>query len=147
MIRLFLVFIFIVSISLIRAQQADTAKRSVYNVLLIISNGHGISDLGCYGNAEIKTPNLDKLSADGIRMEHAYSASASTSANYAVILTGIMNHASGQYGLANGTDHFSVFPEIESLPVYLRKVGYRTARIGMLPLPADSVFLFSKPST
>ncbi|MCK5330077.1 MAG: sulfatase-like hydrolase/transferase, partial [Candidatus Marinimicrobia bacterium] len=37
------------------------------NVLLLISDDHGIDQLGCYGNSKINTPNLDKMAGEGVR--------------------------------------------------------------------------------
>lgn len=112
------------------------------NVVLIVANGHGRDDLGCYGSKIIKTPNLDRLAAEGVRMTNAYSSSASSSASRSEILTGMYNHATGQYGDAQSIHHFSVFPEIISLPVYLKQHGYRTGRIGSFLVAPESVFNF-----
>lgn len=45
------------------------------NLLFIYSDQHRKFDLGCYGNKEVITPNLDKLSESGIRFEHCCSNS------------------------------------------------------------------------
>lgn len=124
------------------SQDGDSVSRTRPNILLIISNGHGAADLGCGGKTCIKTPFLDQLATEGIRMENAYNSSACNSAIYTVILTGFVNHASGQYGKADGISHFSVFPEIKSLTYYLKRAGYRSAHIGIFPLAADSNFIF-----
>jgi len=38
------------------------------NILLIVSDDQGYSDLGCYGSTQVKTPNLDQLAAEGVRL-------------------------------------------------------------------------------
>jgi arylsulfatase len=51
---------------------ADTAFKP--NILLILADDLGWSDMGCYGG-EIKTPNLDALARDGVRFSQAYNSS------------------------------------------------------------------------
>jgi N-sulfoglucosamine sulfohydrolase len=126
-------------VSLSSAVHAQDTLRP--NIVLIVSDGHGKGDLGCYGNTIIKTPNLDKLANEGVRMTNAFSTSAG-SASYSVILTGLYNHATGQYGQAQGYNHFSLFPEIKSLPYYLKQAGYRTARVGKFDAAPESIFPF-----
>jgi N-sulfoglucosamine sulfohydrolase len=47
------------------------------NILLLISDNHTWTDVGCYGHPLIQTPNLDKLASEGIRFEHAFATTAS----------------------------------------------------------------------
>src|SRR5579871_4164301 len=49
-----------------------TAGERRPNVLLIMTDNHGAWTLGCYGNREIRTPNIDRLAADGMRFTRAY---------------------------------------------------------------------------
>jgi hypothetical protein len=58
------------------------------NVLLMIADDLGIGDLSCYGNKNIKTPNLDILAAEGIRFNRMYSF-PSDSGSMSAILTGV----------------------------------------------------------
>jgi N-sulfoglucosamine sulfohydrolase len=58
------------------------------NILLILSDDHSAAHVGCYGNADVKTPNLDKLAADGVRFERAYVAAPQCVPSRAAILTG-----------------------------------------------------------
>lgn len=58
------------------------------NILFILADDLGWSDLGCYGNEIFETPNLDKLAADGIRFTQAYSPAPICSASRAATLTG-----------------------------------------------------------
>lgn len=133
-IKLLLCSLLILHFNLLKAQDSLSSQNQHPNVVLIVSHGHGFSDLGCYGNKIIKTPNLDKLANEGVRFINAHAAVSSGSASQSVILTGLYNHANGQYGQNDGTSHFSVFPEMRSLPAYLKDAGYRTGRIGLFPL-------------
>ena len=118
--------------------QADRSP----NIVMIVSDDHGLDDLGCYGNKAIKTPNLDALAAEGIRFTNAYCTSASCSASRSVILTGLYNHANGQYGHEHAFHHFSTFENIRSLPVILAGNGYRTARVGKYHIAPETVYFF-----
>src|SRR5688500_19694154 len=80
------------------------------NVVLFVTDDQG-QDAGCYGNAVIKTPHLDALAADGTRFTHAYCTTASCSPSRSVILTGLFNHANGQYGLEHAAHHFRSFED------------------------------------
>ncbi|MCK4753057.1 MAG: sulfatase-like hydrolase/transferase, partial [Planctomycetes bacterium] len=102
------------------------------NIVLYVSDDHGLDALGCYGNPIIKTPNMDSLAAEGVRFTNAFCTSASCSASRSVILSGMYNHANGQYGHQHGYHHFVSFDKVKSLPVLLSEAGYRTARAGKL---------------
>lgn len=112
------------------------------NVVLFVSDDHGLDALGCYGNQVIKTPNMDQLAREGVRFTNAYCTSASCAASRSVILTGKYGHATGSYGHVHDYHHFSTFKGTKSLPLILEANGYQTARIGKYHLAPDSVFRF-----
>ncbi len=112
------------------------------NIVVIVSDDHGLDDLGCYGNSAIHTPNLDALAAEGIRFTNAYCTTASCSASRSVILTGLYNHANGQYGHEHNFHHFKTFGNVRSLPVILSDFGYRTARAGKFHVAPEEVYRF-----
>jgi N-sulfoglucosamine sulfohydrolase len=85
------------------------------NVVLFVTDDQG-QDAGCYGNPVIKTPHLDALAADATRFQYAYATTASCSPSRSVILTGMFNHANGQYGLQHAGHHFQSFDNVKSLP-------------------------------
>ena len=112
------------------------------NIVLVVSDDHGLETLGCYGNPVIKTPNLDALAAEGVRLTNAFCTSASCSASRSVILSGMYNHANGQYGHQHSYHHFVSFPNVRSLPVSLTEAGYRTCRIGKYHVAPEEVYKF-----
>lgn len=124
--------------SLVFATAVAAAPR---NVLLIVADDHG-RDIGAYGNPVIQTPNMDRLAREGVRFTHAFCTTASCSPSRSVILTGLHNHANGQYGLQHGIHHFSTFETVQSLPKILARNGYRTARVGKYHLWPESVYPF-----
>ncbi len=65
------------------------------NIILILSDDHGAWALGCAGNNEIQTPNLDQLAKEGVRFSHFFCTSPVSSPARASILTGKMPSAHG----------------------------------------------------
>ena len=114
------------------------------NVLLIVADDHGKDAIGAYGNPIIQTPNIDQLANEGLRFDRAYCTTASCSASRSVILSGMHNHANGHYGHQHAFHHFSSFPDVVTLPVYLKQAGYRTARIGKYHVAPESVYKFDE---
>ncbi|MFY0652614.1 MAG: sulfatase [Cyclobacteriaceae bacterium] len=131
-----------------KAKQESTtkvAKSDKPNIVVIVSDDHGSRDAGCYGNAAIKTPNIDYLASEGVRFTNAYATSPSCSASRSVIMTGLYNHGTGHYGHMHSYHHFSTYDYIKSLPVYLEEYGgYRTGRVGKYHLAPESVYRFQK---
>ncbi len=129
------------ALQLVFANNKPAQKR---NVVLYVVDDHGTDDAGCYGNPVIKTPGLDTLAREGTRFTHAFCTTASCSASRSVILTGLHNHATGQYGHQHGYNHFISFPDIKSLPVMLADTGYRTACAGKFHVAPEEVYHFQQ---
>lgn len=110
------------------------------NIVLMVSDDHGREALGCYGNPEVCTPNLDQLARDGVRFTRAFCTTASCAASRATMLTGLHNHATGTYGHTHGRNHFSCFDNIRTLPAMLKEGGYRTGRLGKRHYAPERLF-------
>ncbi len=111
------------------------------NVVLFVTDDQG-KDAGCYGNPVIRTPNLDKLAAEGTTFTHAFCTTASCSASRSVILSGLHNHANGHYGHAHAYHKFGSYPRLKTLPVRLSEAGYRTAIVGKYHVQPEDVYKF-----
>lgn len=110
------------------------------NILLIVSEDNG-PDLGCYGNPWVKTPNLDRLAAEGVRFERAFVPQAGCSQSRAAFLTGLYPHVNGQIGLA--TWKFRMYREdTPNVVRSLKGAGYRTGILGKLHVNPESAFPF-----
>ena len=113
------------------------------NIVLFVTDDLS-PDLGCYGNTAVQTPNLDRLATESTLYEHAFATTASCSASRSVILSGLHNHSNGHYGHLHNYHKFSAHPWVQSLPVLLRRQGYRTANIGKFHVGPKSVFDFDQ---
>ncbi|WP_222930311.1 sulfatase family protein [Larkinella punicea] len=112
------------------------------NIVLIVGDDHDRTAAGCYGNPQIKTPNLDALAAEGVRFTRAYATTSSCSPSRSVLLSGRHNHNNGQYGLQQATHHFHSFEGMKTLTHFLSGGGYRTARAGKFHLEPTSTYPF-----
>lgn len=72
---------------------ATAQKLPPPNIILILADDMGYSDIGCFGS-EIKTPNLDRLANEGLRMTSFYNAARSCPSR-AALLTGLYPHQTG----------------------------------------------------
>ena len=107
-------------------------QRKRPNVLLILCDDMGFSDLGCFG-AEIETPNLDRLAANGLRMSQFYNA-ARCCPTRASLLTGLYQHQAG-VGLMvgdRGTPEYQGFlnDRCATIAEVLKPAGYNTYMAG-----------------
>lgn len=136
----------IISLGLISCDNTEkkqtVSNEEQKNILLLISDDHGLEQSGCYGDPVIQTPNIDQLAADGIRMTNAFAVAASCSASRGAILSGLYPHQSGQYGHNHNWHHFSYFDSIQSVPAILKQNNYRTASIGKLHVGPENLLPF-----
>jgi arylsulfatase A-like enzyme len=94
------------------------------SIILILADNIGYGDLGCYGQTKIKTPNLDKLAAEGARFTSYYTGSPDDAASRAALFTGIEPrhlHAGFNEALPSGA---------VTIAAFLKQLGYRTGLIG-----------------
>ncbi|GGL95817.1 N-acetylgalactosamine-6-sulfatase [Streptomyces fumigatiscleroticus] len=101
------------------------------NFLFILGDDLGWADLSSYGAPHIRTPNLDRLAAQGVRFTNAYSGSATCSPTRFSLYTGRYPGRT-QGGLAEpvGNRTQGLDPNHPTLASLLKKAGYATALIG-----------------
>ncbi len=122
---------------------ASAGGASNPNIVLFVTDDQS-PIAGCYGSPVIQTPHLDRLATEGTRFTRAFATTASCSASRSVILTGLHNHANGQYGHAHDYHKFETFANVSavSLPLQMKALGYRTAHIGKLHVAPETVYGF-----
>jgi len=128
---------------------AAAAYAAPPNIVFVLVDDMGWTDLGCFGSAYYKTPNIDRLAAQGVRFTDAYSACTVCSPSRASVLTGqyparlhITDWIEGHkrpFAKLNVPDWtMRLSPDIPNLARILKASGYATASIGKWHLgPAD----------
>jgi N-sulfoglucosamine sulfohydrolase len=113
------------------------------NIIFFITDDESPT-LGCYGDKVAVTPRIDALAADGTVFLNASATTASCSASRSVVMSGLHNHANGQYGHAHDFHKFSSWHNVVSLalPRVLANAGYRTAQIGKYHVAPEEVYHF-----
>ncbi len=101
------------------------------NIVLIIADDMNWDDCGAYGHPAIRTPNIDRLAAEGLLFEHAYLTTNSCSPSRASILTGKYPHNTGAEQL-----HWPLPAGSRTMAEELQKLGYYTAAAGKWHLGA-----------
>jgi arylsulfatase len=99
------------------------------NVVIIYADDLGYGDLGCYGSP-IKTPNLDRMAAEGVRLTHFYSASPVCSPSRAALLTGRYPTRVGVPQVLFPNSETGLDPREMTIAGMLKPLGYRTACVG-----------------
>ncbi len=128
--RLIVLFLLVLSVPELLSANAPKTRPNV--VLLLIDNV-GYADLGCYGNPVIRTPNMDRLAAQGVRCTDFYIVTSSCTPSRGSLLT-------GRYPLRNGLPeqlsrdqnwHGIGLPQSEIIiPKYLKQAGYVSGCFG-----------------
>jgi arylsulfatase A-like enzyme len=129
------------------------------NILLIVSDDQGYNDLGCFGSTEVKTPNLDRLAAGGVRLTSFYVTWPACTPSRGSLLTGRYPQRNGTYDMYRNylvdVDHlytpeeYAVSPEMilgmdtreVLIPRVLKKAGYKSGIFGKWDLGQLQRFL------
>ncbi|MCU0914979.1 MAG: sulfatase [Planctomycetes bacterium] len=100
------------------------------NIIMIVADDLGYTDLGCYGAKQIRTPHLDRMAAEGTRFTSFYVAQAVCTASRAALMSGCYPNRIGLHGALNHTSRNGIHPDEWLLPEMLRACGYVTACLG-----------------
>lgn len=132
--------------------QAETPRKP--NVIIILTDDQGYSDLSCYGSTRIKTPRVDRMAAEGVRFTDMYAAASVCTPSRAALLTGCYptRIGMGEFPLLpNGKPWqtrvlfrgapFGLNPKEITIAKVLKSAGYTTAAVGKWHLGDQKPFL------
>lgn len=126
------IVVIVLSWSRTKKHGIHSVKDNRPNIVLILADDLGFSDIGCYGG-EIQTPNLDYLAANGIRFRNFYNTSRCCPTR-ASLLTGLYNHQAGIGEMTTPTSEDGyrgyLTANTVTLAEVLRDAGYHTAMSG-----------------
>jgi arylsulfatase A-like enzyme len=108
------------------AARVGQPRPSGPNIVIIQADDLGYGDLSAYGQAEFKTPSIDRLAAEGIRFTQYYAGSTVCAPSRSALMTGM--HTGHAWIRGNG--EFPLREEDVTVAMALRDAGYRTAVIG-----------------
>jgi len=100
------------------------------NIVLIYADDLGYGDVSCYGARRIKTPNIDRLAASGIRFVHAHSPAATCTPSRYALLTGEYAWRRKGTSVLPGDAAMIIEPGRPTLPGVLKRQGYTTGVVG-----------------
>lgn len=116
---------YLIAFILLFACQAESLDK--WNLIFLLTDDQTTYSLGCYGNGDVQTPNIDRLAADGMVFDNHYDTTAICMASRASIFTGLVEYRTGC-----NFDHGNMLERkwAKSYPMLLRAAGYRTGFAG-----------------
>jgi len=110
-----------------RQLRAATTPTKQPHILIIHTDEHRIECLGAYGNADVKTPHIDRLAADGVRYDNSFCPfPVCTPSRYSLLCGQYVHEHRGW------NNHSTLAPAIATFPKMLRTAGYRTKAVGKM---------------
>ena len=102
------------------------------NILIILADDLGYGDLGCYGATKIKTPNMDRLAAEGVRFTQGYAPSSTCTPSRFSLMTGeyAWRQKDRKNSILDGDAPLCIEPGRLTLPALLHQAGYETGIVG-----------------
>ncbi len=100
------------------------------NIVVVLADDLGYGDLACYGGTGARTPNLDRLAAQGVRFTNAYAPSATCTPTRYAMLTGEYAFRKKGTGVLPGNAALIIEPGRPTLASVLKQAGYTTGAVG-----------------
>lgn len=110
------------------------------NILVIMADDMGWGDSGTYGHDVIKTPNLDKLAAQGVKFTQGYAAAGVCSPSRSAILTGRTPYRNGVWRHLSGFEPAHLRASEITYPKLMQEAGYATGHFGKWHLLSKDQF-------
>jgi arylsulfatase A-like enzyme len=108
------------------------------NIIFLMADDQNVLSVGCYGNNEVHTPNMDKIGNNGMIFTKHYNTTSICMASRATVFTGMYEYKTG-----TNFDHGDMKPDVwkKSYPVLLREAGYFTAFAGKFGFEVEELGL------
>lgn len=137
------VILILCTVGLVRCQPVEQKAdgSALPNIVYVFADDLGYGDLGCFGAKDIKTPNIDRMAAEGIKFTAFYSASPVCSPSRAALLTGRLPQRMGINGVFF-PESFTGMPQSEiTIAEMLKQQDYATGIVGKWHLGHQFRFL------
>lgn len=127
-----MILVFFILTKAIQAQTKNKVAGQKPNIIFILADDLGYGDLSCYGQKKFTTPNIDKLSKEGIRFTQAYAGTAVCAPSRSALFTGLhTGHTPIRGNLAVKPEGQYPMPDsVSIIPQLLKKGGYATGCFG-----------------
>ena len=120
----------ILSLGLLASDTGAAETTTKPNILVIMADDLGYGDVSCYGASGLKTPNIDKLAAEGRRFTAGYCSASTCTPTRFSFLTGTYAFRVPGTGIAPPNGPAIIRPGTETIASLLKRAGYTTAVIG-----------------
>jgi arylsulfatase A-like enzyme len=117
------------------------AEQKQPNIVFIFADDLGYGDIGSYGATNIRTPNIDRMAAQGAKFDQFYSASPVCTPSRAALLTGRYPIRQGIHGVFFPESFQGMDPEEITIAEMLKEVGYATGIVGKWHLGHHEKFM------
>ena len=117
--------------------RSSTEQAHRPDVVFFLSDDHGRSFGGLYGESAVRTPALDRLAREGMTFERAFTSTAMCTPSRSVLYTGLEPHRNGA-----ARNHGEIDPDVRTLPERLDALGYDTALAGKVHVGPREAFPF-----
>lgn len=112
------------------SKKPNANNREKPNVVIILADDLGYGDLECYGATRVRTPNVNRLAAEGIRFTDAHAAAATSTPSRYSLLTGEYAWRKPNTDVAAGNAGMIIRPEQYTMADMFKNSGYATCAIG-----------------
>lgn len=121
-------------LSITLSSLSQSKEKKLPNIIYLMADDQNTLSVGCYGNKDVLTPNMDKLANDGLKFNRHYNTTSICMASRANVMTGMYEYKTGT-NFKHGDMKSNIWEK--SYPVLLRQKGYLTAFGGKFGFEVD----------